>query len=106
MKMHAWQVDDFGHYHDAMQWRETDRPSPSGSDALVKVDAIGLNFYAGSPRCCPLERAREIAEYIDAGVNYFILAPIMPPENRRAHLERLAGEVIPGLAKMEPGRVA
>lgn len=44
MKMHAWQVDDFGHYHDAMQWRETDRPRPSGSDALVKVDAIGLNF--------------------------------------------------------------
>ncbi len=25
------------------------------------ADAIGLNFYAGSPRCCPLERAREIA---------------------------------------------
>jgi len=44
MKMHAWQVENFGHYHDAMQWRETDRPSPSGSDALVKVDAIGLNF--------------------------------------------------------------
>ncbi len=42
--MHAWQVDDFGHYHDAMQWRETDRPTPSGSDVLVKVDAIGLNF--------------------------------------------------------------
>jgi len=44
MKMHAWQVEEFGHYHDAMEWRETDRPTPNGSDALVKVDAIGLNF--------------------------------------------------------------
>ncbi len=44
MKMHAWQVEAFGHFHDAMQWRETDRPVASGSDALVRVDAIGLNF--------------------------------------------------------------
>ncbi|MEX0677155.1 MAG: phosphoribosylanthranilate isomerase [Pirellulales bacterium] len=26
------------------------------------ADAIGLNFYALSPRCCPLEPAREIAQ--------------------------------------------
>jgi probable F420-dependent oxidoreductase len=44
-----------------------------------------------------------LAKFIDAGVNYFIMAPIMPPDNRRAHLERLASEVLPELEKMEPG---
>jgi len=44
MKMHAWQTDEFGHYHDAMRWQEMDRPDPRGAEALVKVDAIGLNF--------------------------------------------------------------
>lgn len=29
--------------------------------AEAGADAVGLNFYAASPRCCPLERAREIA---------------------------------------------
>jgi phosphoribosylanthranilate isomerase len=29
--------------------------------AEAGADAIGLNFYAASPRCCPLERASEIA---------------------------------------------
>jgi phosphoribosylanthranilate isomerase len=29
--------------------------------AEAGADAIGLNFYAASPRCCPLERARQIA---------------------------------------------
>lgn len=46
-----------------------------------------------------------LARYVEAGVNYFILAPIMPREGRRAHLERLAREVIPALQKVEPGRV-
>ena len=46
-----------------------------------------------------------LAKFIDAGVNYFILAPIMPPDNRRAHMERLASEVLPELEKMEPGRI-
>ncbi len=46
-----------------------------------------------------------LAKYVEAGVNYFILAPVMPPERRRDHLERLASEVIPELEKLEPGRV-
>lgn len=32
------------------------------------ADAIGLNFYAASPRCCPLERAQEIAAALPAHV--------------------------------------
>lgn len=55
----------------------------------------------GSP-----ERVKDyLARYIEAGVNYVILAPIMPPENRRAHLERLAREVVPDLEKIAPARV-
>lgn len=46
-----------------------------------------------------------LARYIEAGCNYMILAPIMPPEKRRSHLERLANEVLPDLAKMEPTRI-
>ena len=46
-----------------------------------------------------------LASYVEAGVNYFILAPIMPPDHRRAHLERIAGEVMPVLEKLEPGRI-
>lgn len=46
-----------------------------------------------------------IANYIDAGVNYFILAPIMPPDRRRQHLEKLAREVLPALERIEPARV-
>ena len=46
-----------------------------------------------------------LAPYVEAGVNYFILAPIMPPDSRRDHLERIAGEVMPALEKLEPGRI-
>jgi len=46
-----------------------------------------------------------LAKYIEAGVNYFILAPIMPPEKRREHLESLATKVLPALEAMETGRV-
>lgn len=46
-----------------------------------------------------------LTPYIEAGVNYFILAPVMPPEERRTHLERIAGEVLPALEKTEPGQV-
>lgn len=54
----------------------------------------------------PADRIIEmLSRYVDAGVNYFILAPVMPPTDRRAHLERLAREVIPELEKMEPGKV-
>ena len=54
----------------------------------------------------PSERIIEtLQQFLDAGVNYFILAPIMPVNDRCAHLERLASEVIPALEKMEPGKV-
>ena len=46
-----------------------------------------------------------LAGFIEAGVNYFILAPIMPPDRRREHLERMASEVLPALEKMEPAAV-
>lgn len=54
----------------------------------------------------PPERIADyLASYVEAGVNYFILAPIMPPDSRRAHMERIAEEVMPALEKMEPGRI-
>ena len=52
-----------------------------------------------------LAPADYLAEFVEAGANYFILAPIMPPDKRRAHLQRLAEEVMPLLDKVEPGRV-
>ena len=53
----------------------------------------------------PSKVADYLAEFVEAGANYFILAPIMPPDKRRAHLQRLAEEVMPLLDKVEPGRV-
>jgi alkanesulfonate monooxygenase SsuD/methylene tetrahydromethanopterin reductase-like flavin-dependent oxidoreductase (luciferase family) len=46
-----------------------------------------------------------LAKYIEAGANYLILAPIMPPQQRLDHLERLAREVVPALDKIEPGKI-
>ena len=46
-----------------------------------------------------------LASFIEVGVNYFILAPIMPPDRRREHLERMASEVLPALEKMTPAAV-
>lgn len=46
-----------------------------------------------------------LAKYIEAGANYLILAPIMPPDQRRSHLERLATEVVPELNKIAPGKI-
>ena len=46
-----------------------------------------------------------LARYIEVGVNYFILAPIMPPDRRRAHLERMASEVLPALQEIEPAAI-
>ena len=43
-----------------------------------------------------------LASFIEVGVNYFILAPIMPADRRREHLERMASEVLPALEKMTP----
>lgn len=53
----------------------------------------------------PAKVVDDLAAYIEAGVNYFILAPIMPPDSRREHLQRLAQEVIPSLEKIVPGRI-
>lgn len=46
-----------------------------------------------------------LSKYIEAGANYLILAPIMPPDQRRSHLERLATEVVPELNKIAPGKI-
>lgn len=54
----------------------------------------------------PPERVADyLREYIEAGANYLILAPIMPPDDRRNHLERLAEHVLPVLKNTEPGKV-
>ena len=54
----------------------------------------------------PPDRVIEsLARYVEAGVNYFILAPVMPPDNRRAHLERLAADVLPSLGTLTPGKI-
>ena len=46
-----------------------------------------------------------LARYIEAGANYLILAPIMPPDKRIEHLDRLARDVVPALDKIEPGKI-
>ena len=46
-----------------------------------------------------------LAPYLQTGVNYFVLAPVIPEDERRAHLERIAGEVLPPLRAMQPGTV-
>ncbi len=46
-----------------------------------------------------------LKDYVDAGANYLILAPIMPPDERQAHLEKLGTDVLPALRAMEPGKV-
>ena len=54
----------------------------------------------------PPERIVEyLKDYVDAGANYLILAPIMPLDERHAQLETLATEVLPALQAMEPGKV-
>lgn len=44
-----------------------------------------------------------LSAFIEAGVNYLILAPITPPEERDEHLERLSRQVIPHLEKVPVG---
>jgi probable F420-dependent oxidoreductase len=46
-----------------------------------------------------------LANYIEAGCNYIILAPIMPKDKRREHLERIAQEVVPDLEKLTPTQI-
>ncbi|MDR3765229.1 MAG: phosphoribosylanthranilate isomerase [Acidobacteriota bacterium] len=52
-------------------------------DAVAAVEAgaelLGLNFYSGSPRCIPLERAQEIAAAVSGRamlVGVFVNAPV------------------------------
>jgi phosphoribosylanthranilate isomerase len=57
--------------------------------AEAGADAIGLNFYAASPRCCPLERAQEIVAWLPAQVckvGVFVNAPA-------AEIRRLAEDL-------------
>jgi NADPH2:quinone reductase len=42
--MNAWKVYELGDYRDVLKWEECDQPKPEGSEALIKVKAIGLNF--------------------------------------------------------------
>jgi probable F420-dependent oxidoreductase len=46
-----------------------------------------------------------LAKYIEAGTNYLILAPIMPPEKRIQHLERLSKNIMPRLNKLTPKQI-
>ncbi len=43
--MQAWTVHDFGHYREQLKLVERDRPQAAGSDALIKVKAMGVNFF-------------------------------------------------------------
>jgi probable F420-dependent oxidoreductase len=69
-----------------------------GQDFSTLVD----KYCAYGP---PQKVSEYLAQYVEAGVNYFILAPIIPASARRTHLERLARYVIPTLEKMSPGPV-
>lgn len=43
--MHAWTVHNFGHYREQLVLEERDLPQVTGSDALIRVKAIGINFF-------------------------------------------------------------
>ena len=43
--MKAWTVHDFGPYQEQLILEERDRPQVTGSDALIKVKAMGVNFF-------------------------------------------------------------
>jgi probable F420-dependent oxidoreductase len=54
----------------------------------------------------PPDRILEgLRAYVDAGVSYFILAPVMPPDRRRPALDRYASDILPALRKMTPAPV-
>ena len=53
----------------------------------------------------PPERVAEyLSEFVEADANYLILAPIMPPGERRGHLERLSS-ILTTLQAAEPGKM-
>lgn len=43
--MQAWTVHNFGHYKEQLKLEERDPPQIKGSDALIEVKAIGINFF-------------------------------------------------------------
>ena len=43
--MQAWTVHDFGSYQDQLILEEREIPQVAGSDALIKIKAIGINFF-------------------------------------------------------------
>ena len=43
--MKAWTVHEFGHYKEQLALEERDLPIPADSEALIKVRAIGINFF-------------------------------------------------------------
>jgi len=43
--MQAWTVHKFGHYQEQLVLEEHDLPQVTGSDALIKVKAGGINFF-------------------------------------------------------------
>lgn len=57
------------------------------------------------PTLGPAERCAEhLQQYIDAGVNYIILAPICPVGEERRHIERYAERLMPFFAKLRRPR--
>lgn len=54
----------------------------------------------------PQKTIDALAAYVEAGVSYFILAPILNPTTRRQELERYAREILPAMKKLTPARVA
>ena len=43
--MQAWTVHNFGRYQEQLVLEERDLPQVTGSDALIKVKASGINFF-------------------------------------------------------------
>jgi NADPH2:quinone reductase len=43
--MQAWTVHEFGHYQEQLILAERELPQVTGSDALINVMAIGINFF-------------------------------------------------------------
>ncbi len=42
--MRAWVVNEYGPYTEAMKWGEIAQPKAAGRDAVIRVQAAGLNF--------------------------------------------------------------
>jgi phosphoribosylanthranilate isomerase len=66
------------------------RPEDARAAAAAGADALGLNFFAGSPRCVSPERAAEIVAAIPAGICKVGVFVDAPRERVRDLAERLA----------------